>query len=447
MIVRNGRVAANALTRRPLRSALIIATIAIGIAAVVTTLSTTAGLREVVRHGTALAGRRVSAVHRDLFYLAEVMAGRRPPTRRIDLRWRDLARLIDAARVEGLREEPHFIPTDIAYAWVDAPDGEKRRSVLVATGSAYESSVGYGLEAGRFMSEEEVRRGRPIAVLDHATAQGLWAEVEDPEEFLGRRIEIASAGRRLELEVIGVFEEPFGMRARMEAFDTLKLARPAIFTRLELSNVYAPVSLIAPPPPPGAPRVTIGGIDLDPSADAVGLIVDFGSEDLEDLEEWETRARSWAEDEGIAIFILPQWEWIQRIGELVGQADVAGAFIWVVILLVTIVMILVVNLVVVRERFPELAIRRTEGARRSDIAWQFVLESLILSTVGGCLGLGLGFVAAELLSRWVTDWPPAYETSNFVIALVSSALVGLLANLAPAIYAARLDPVKVLSKR
>ena len=105
--------------------------------------------------------------------------------------------------------------------------------------------------------------------------------------------------------------------------------------------------------------------------------------------------------------------------------------------------ILAVMLISVRERTPEIGLRRAIGARRSDIRTQFLLESALLAGVGGLIGVGLGTGAAwsvAELGYWdaVITWPPA------VIGLLFSVTLGIVFGLYPATRAAALEPIEAL---
>jgi putative ABC transport system permease protein len=102
-----------------------------------------------------------------------------------------------------------------------------------------------------------------------------------------------------------------------------------------------------------------------------------------------------------------------------------------------------IMLATVTERTREIGIRRALGAKRRDIALQFLMETLVLSCGGGLLGIGLGiglaYVVSELfgLPTILRFWSPA-------LAFAVSVLVGLLSGSYPARRAARLDPIEAL---
>ena len=111
-------------------------------------------------------------------------------------------------------------------------------------------------------------------------------------------------------------------------------------------------------------------------------------------------------------------------------------------LLVGAIVIMNIMLVAVTERTKEIGIRKSLGARQSDILKQFLFESATLSAIGGIIGLILakllGFIVTFYVLKTVIPWYAA------VISIGVSALVGALAGLFPAWKAARLDPIEAL---
>jgi putative ABC transport system permease protein len=83
------------------------------------------------------------------------------------------------------------------------------------------------------------------------------------------------------------------------------------------------------------------------------------------------------------------------------------------------------------------------GARRSDILWQFLVESITISIAGGAVGIALGFGAASMISL-LTPLPYAIEPWSIAAGLLVTLLVGLFFGLYPANRAAGLDPVEAL---
>jgi putative ABC transport system permease protein len=114
-------------------------------------------------------------------------------------------------------------------------------------------------------------------------------------------------------------------------------------------------------------------------------------------------------------------------------------------LLVGGIVIMNIMLMVVSERTNEIGLRKALGARRRDITWQILTESVTLSIVGGIVGTSIGFGIALLLSR-VTPLPAAVEAWSVALGISITAIVGLFFGLYPAMRAARLDPIEALRK-
>ncbi|HEY7497182.1 MAG TPA: ABC transporter permease [Vicinamibacterales bacterium] len=109
------------------------------------------------------------------------------------------------------------------------------------------------------------------------------------------------------------------------------------------------------------------------------------------------------------------------------------------------IVIMNIMLMVVSERTREIGLRKALGARRRDIMYQILTESVTLSTFGGLVGIMLGFALAQLISK-LTPLPAAVQVWSVVIGIGITALVGLVFGLYPAMRAARLDPIEALRR-
>ncbi len=109
------------------------------------------------------------------------------------------------------------------------------------------------------------------------------------------------------------------------------------------------------------------------------------------------------------------------------------------------IVIMNIMLMVVSERTREIGLRKALGARRRDIVWQILTESVTLSTFGGMVGTLLGFGLALLIAT-LTPLPAAVEMWSVVLGIGITAVVGLFFGLYPAIQASRLDPIEALRR-
>ena len=102
-----------------------------------------------------------------------------------------------------------------------------------------------------------------------------------------------------------------------------------------------------------------------------------------------------------------------------------------------------IMLVSVTERTREIGIRMAIGARGSDVLTQFLVESVVMSLLGGLVGLVIGILGAELVSR-LAGWATAVPPSAALLAVGFSAVVGIFFGFYPARKAAALDPIQAL---
>jgi putative ABC transport system permease protein len=109
------------------------------------------------------------------------------------------------------------------------------------------------------------------------------------------------------------------------------------------------------------------------------------------------------------------------------------------------IVIMNIMLMVVTERTREIGLRKSLGARRRDIVWQILTESITLSTFGGLCGTALGFFAAWVVSQ-LTPLPAIVEPWSVALGIAMTALVGLFFGLYPAMRAAALDPIEALRR-
>jgi putative ABC transport system permease protein len=100
-------------------------------------------------------------------------------------------------------------------------------------------------------------------------------------------------------------------------------------------------------------------------------------------------------------------------------------------------------LATVMERTREIGIRRSVGARRFDIARQFITESVLISASGGLVGIAFGFFLAWLIAL-IADWNTIVTTNFIVVAFSVSVTVGILFGVYPAVKASRINPIEAL---
>ena len=102
-----------------------------------------------------------------------------------------------------------------------------------------------------------------------------------------------------------------------------------------------------------------------------------------------------------------------------------------------------IMLVSVTERTREIGLRMAVGARGRDVLAQFLVESIVLSGIGGFLGIVLGGGGAVFVAK-AMNWPAVVSPQSIVVAVVFSGAVGIVFGFYPAWRASRLDPIEAL---
>lgn len=102
-----------------------------------------------------------------------------------------------------------------------------------------------------------------------------------------------------------------------------------------------------------------------------------------------------------------------------------------------------IMLVTVRERTKEIGIRKALGARQSQILAQFLIEAVLITTLGGLLGLLVSYVGTLVIS-WITDFNVVLGLDAVILSLVFSITIGVIFGLYPAYNASKLEPVEAL---
>ncbi len=139
----------------------------------------------------------------------------------------------------------------------------------------------------------------------------------------------------------------------------------------------------------------------------------------------------------VPLDLLEKAEQTQRIFTLVLGAIAS------VSLIVGGIGIMNIMLATVTERTREIGVRRALGAKRRDIAWQFLVETVVLSSAGGIIGVLLGFLSSYIVNHFF-HFPTIIPAWSPLLALGVSLAVGLIFGIYPAQRAARMDPIEAL---
>ncbi|MDQ0464173.1 putative ABC transport system permease protein [Caulobacter ginsengisoli] len=272
------------------------------------------------------------------------------------------------------------------------------------------------IASGRMIDEAEARQGRKVAVIGQTVATSLFGD-SDP---LGKRIRVGT----VPFEVIGVLaskgQSGFGQDQDDIVLGPLEAVRSRVVgKRVKGDNVQT---------------IYVKAADAD-SLDRV-------QEDATNLLRERHRIRQGADDDFNVQNLASITEALQSsIKTFTGLLAAVAA----VSLLVGGVGIMNIMLVAVTERTREIGLRMAVGARRTDVLFQFALEAVVLSVVGGAIGLVLGIGGAMLMAK-LGNWPTAIAGWSVPLSLGFSMLVGLVFGAYPSWRAARLDPIEALRR-
>jgi putative ABC transport system permease protein len=308
-----------------------------------------------------------------------------------------------------IREAPNVelaAPLNAITGLAEVGNRQMDQGTIIATSAEMGQLINDSVEFGAFFTESD--HNKPVAVIGKRVAEQLFKE----NVPIGKSLEI----RGQEFIVRGIFEE----------FESTPLALSADFNRTifipydtgkELSGgVLQLYQIIAKPADAAEVQPTIGLL-----REAL-LNAHAGQEDFTVLKASETLAIT------------------NRILTLLTSLIAAVAAIS---LLVGGIGIMNIMLVSVTERTREIGIRKATGATNLQILGQFLTEAIVLSVVGGLIGVALSGLA-NFLIRIMTDLQPVITLPVVLVATGVSLLVGVIFGVAPALKAARKDPIEAL---
>ncbi len=262
---------------------------------------------------------------------------------------------------------------------------------------------------GSFLTEEDNRLMRRVAVLGKTVVENLFGE-EDP---IGQYIKI----RRSSFQVIGVMSEKGGSGWRDEddiVFVPLKTAQKRLF---------------------GVDYVS--AINVEAKNEKV---MDKASTEIASVLRERHKIREGQEDD---FNIMSQAEILSTVQETSNTFTMLLAGIAVVSLIVGGIGIMNIMFVSVSERTREIGIRKAIGAQRRDILSQFLIEAVIVSLCGGMIGIASGILASQLISRFA-GWPTVITPESVALSFGFAFAVGLFFGFYPARKGALLNPIDAL---
>lgn len=295
------------------------------------------------------------------------------------------------------------------------------RGATVATATAFAVSPGYAehsgvrVSHGRWFAAEDGATLAPVAVLGSRLAKTLFGDAE----AVGSRIKLNHQW----LEVIGVLADRAAGKSEFEGVK-LGLDDERLFVPWETGRARFRFTLI---------EDEVDGISLRLDGKSPP---DVAARVLQTLIE---QRHGGEEDSNLIVpmGLYRQHQQTQRIFTVVMSSIAA------VSLLVGGIGIMNIMLASVLERIKEIGVRRSLGARETDIVLQFLFEAVIISLLGGVIGVGLGVLSAKLIAS-AADIPTVISTWSIALSFGVAATIGLVFGIFPARKAAKEDPIKAL---
>ena len=302
----------------------------------------------------------------------------------------------------------------------------KRALVQVVYGSANWSTSGQGvtptyhlvrdwpLAAGRFFDDREQAGAAPVAVLGQTIVDNLFAGGEDP---IGATIRV----KNVPFEVIGVLERKGQTTWGQDQDDVLLMPFSTAERRTLGTQILGTVDMI---------YVQAAGSDE----------VSEAEQQIDELLRERHRIQPGQDDDFT----------VRNLNEVAEASKMASQVMSNLLLSVASISLLVggigimnIMLVSVTERTREIGIRMAVGARTRHILVQFLVEAIVVSTIGGMIGVLVGLAGTHLVARFAM-WPTLVSGPAIAVAFSFSAAVGIVFGFYPAKRAAGLDPITAL---
>ncbi len=402
------RVALRALAANKLRSALTMLGIIIGVAAVIALLAIGQGAQDAITREIQAIGSNVIVIFPGSVSQAGVRSasGTAP-----SLTLGDAEALADPANAPDLVA---VAPTLTRSAQV-VYNGENVNTRVTGTTPLYATVRNYRVARGRFLAQQDLDTLARVAVLGDYAAQTLFKGA-DP---LNQLIRI----KQVPFRVVGVLEPKGGSSFfGGNQDDAIYIPITTAQVRL-LGGRTASGQLVS--------AIVVSAASEERISDAIGQIT------------WTLRRRHKIEGDQDDFTVLSQQDLLGAFNEVTTILTVFLAAIAGISLLVGGIGIMNIMLVSVTERTREIGIRKAVGAKRRDILMQFLIEAVLLSLVGGALGILTGTGAARAVEA--TGAIRAVLTpSSVLLAVGFSVAVGLFFGLYPAARASALNPIEAL---
>ncbi len=285
----------------------------------------------------------------------------------------------------------------------------------------YMETCGYQIYQGRMFLESDFEQVRKVVLLDDTAAQSIFQE----EEPLGKVIEIKGEP----FTVVGVVKKSDSFQPVIQSMDDYNTYSQESYATVFLPNSCWPIVYQFDEPENAvvmAKTTEDMSIVGKEAAEIMNQSITNTTDSLcykaEDLLE---RAKSLQD---LSRSTNSQLIWIASISLLVGGIGVMN-----------------IMLVSVTERTSEIGLKKAIGARKRRILAQFLTEAAVLTSIGGLIGVAAGIVMAKVISQ-MSKTPVAISVPAIVFSVAFSMLIGIIFGLLPSIKAANLNPIDALRR-
>lgn len=416
-MLENIHLAFEGIWSHKLRSILTMLGIIIGIAAIITIVSTIKGTNEQIKENLIGAGNNVVSVQLN------------QNGNQYDLSWNplpDTVRVISEETRQALEDINGAEEVSLYYSrsytdgffYLDTPFNGN----VLGVDRHYFSTYGMQIRAGRGFTEKDYTEFRKVALVDSTAAKSLFSGA-DP---VGREIEFGSDVYTV-VGVIGPAEE---FTPTINSLNDYYL-----YANDGSGSIYFPDSLwpaLYQFDEPQSVAIKVKNTDVMASVGKKAADLLTGSQIIGTDTGFDYRSADMLEQaqqlQNMSKSTNTQLIWIASISLLVGGIGVMN-----------------IMLVSVTERTSEIGLKKALGAKKKRILLQFLTEAAVLTSIGGIIGVLTGIGLAELISG-LMQIPVAISAPAIIIAVVFSTLIGVIFGLLPATKAANLNPIDALRR-
>ena len=416
-MLENIHLAFEGIWSHKLRSILTMLGIIIGIAAIITIVSTIKGTNEQIKENLIGAGNNVVSVQLN------------QNGNQYDLSWSplpDTVRVISEETRQALEDINGAEEVSLYYSrsytdgffYLDTPFNGN----VLGVDRHYFSTYGMQIRSGRGFTEKDYTEFRKVALVDSTAAKSLFSGA-DP---VGKEIEFGSDVYTV-VGVIGPAEE---FTPTINSLNDYYL-----YANNGSGSIYFPDSLwpaLYQFDEPQSVAIKVKNTDVMASVGKKAADLLTGSQIMGTDTGFDYRSADMLEQaqqlQNMSKSTNTQLIWIASISLLVGGIGVMN-----------------IMLVSVTERTSEIGLKKALGAKKKRILLQFLTEAAVLTSIGGIIGVLTGIGLAELISG-LMQIPVAISAPAIIIAVVFSTLIGVIFGLLPATKAANLNPIDALRR-